>query len=33
VAVFAALTLLLMRDRLMLFLSYVAPGRFGAVRI
>jgi O-antigen/teichoic acid export membrane protein len=31
-AVFAALTLMLMRDRLMLFLSYVAPGRFGAAQ-
>jgi PST family polysaccharide transporter len=31
IGVFAALTLLLMRDRLMLFLRYVAPGRFGAI--
>ena len=28
VAVFAALAILMMRDRLILFLSYVAPGRF-----
>lgn len=32
IAVFAGLTLLFMRDRLRLLLSYVAPGRFGAVQ-
>lgn len=32
IAVFAALALMLMRDRLRLFLSYVAPGRFGAAQ-
>lgn len=32
IAVFAALTLLFMRDRLRLLLSYIAPGRFGPVQ-
>jgi PST family polysaccharide transporter len=33
IAVFAALAILMMRDRLALFLSYVAPGRFPAPEV